>query len=239
MTISVDDTLTFAFPDGFQAVKWDESKTHRALLNTWQFACACEQCPSRRCSPKHRDASCEKGANCRVRSRDGLKAVDLVCLREDELYLLEVKDFNRSHQSKVQDLNDDSGLSHYVVSIAKKFRDTLFSLWIGGSVAWDSDEMRFAEQCRRSSRQIYFVFHCERPDVPYQSGFFHRGKAVSSETVREAISKYVGGALSANLKVVDCAEMSAHPQIVPWKATFRRGDLIDQLRSQSGIEKIR
>lgn len=217
MTITIDDTLKFEFPEGVSCIKWDETRTHRTLSNAWQFACACENCPSHRCSPKKRDASCSKRSECRVHPRDGLKAVDIVSILNSELYLIEVKDFNRPHAFKKQNLHDDSTLAHYIVSIAKKFRDTLFSIWVGSSFMQDVEEKRFAEQCRRNSQQVHLVFHCERPDVPYQSGFFQKGKSISAETIREAIAKYIGEALSANFRVVDRAVMADDPQLLPWK----------------------
>lgn len=223
MTVVVDKSLTFDFPSGFEVVKWDDGEAHERMSQAWQFACACSECPSHTCTKKSRKtSSCPRHSSCKVGRREGLKAVDLVCLEGDRLYLVEVKDFNASSKADPPDFTQDHILSHYVVAVAKKFRDSIFSLFCC-SFQRPPDacaETAFSGRLRAAAKELVFVFHFESPKVAYKTSLYPSGNAVSLVQMKAALAAYLGADLVRWLQVVDCSLLKSDPTRLPW--TVRR-----------------
>jgi len=233
MQMLVDKSLVFNFPRSFFVLKWDDSFTHMSLSNHWQFPCECAACPSHQCTPKRRNAGCSVSGVCRAHVKDGLKSVDLVAeggVSGNELYLIEVKDFTSLPNEVAKNFN--LCLAHYSMTVAKKFRDTLFSLWCGSLLKPSSEsvsEQTFARRCRTKSGNMALVFHFESPLVGYKTGLFKGKKAVSLDLVRQRLFSYTGPEIGQWLQVVDCESMARNAETFPW--TVRRSSLSKNLAS--------
>ena len=219
MKVTVDKSLTFDFPKEFEVLKWDDGEVHKRLSRAWQFACLCGEWPSHTCTKKTRKkSSCPRHLTCKVSRFDGFKAVDLVCRKGGDLYLVEVKDFNPSPKAVAPDFNQDHVLSHYVMSVAKKFRDTVFALFCGSFMSDPAvrAEAGSARRMRTNVTALRFVFHFESPKAPYKTSLFPSGKVISCATMKEALAGYLGSDLTAWLSVVDCATLQSAPRQLPW-----------------------
>lgn len=214
----IDQSLDFAFRAGDRLVEWDKGVVHSQLGCAWQFGCSCAKCPRNSCKPKKRDSSCVHAATCRAHPKDGLQAVDVACLSGGILYLIEVKDFGNPAARKPQNLSDAQTLRHYINSVAKKFRDTVFAIWCGSAVVFNKKGAATADaiRMRRNSRRLKFVFHVELPKVAYASGLYSKGSAVTLVNLKQALDLVMGCELSRILAVVDMKWMSTHPTVFPW-----------------------
>lgn len=221
----IDDSIDFAFPPSgrdlqpSRCVLLDKCNSYKVLSNAWQFECECKNCPTHRCAPKRRDASCAEKVTCRAHPRTGLQAVDVVWFADRRLYLIEVKDFNRPGAMALANFGNPQVLSHYLQSVSRKFRDSLFAIWCGGYMAAGAigKESLNLSCIRRLADSISFVFHIEVPLVSYKSGFFPKQKVISLSTIRSKLGQYLGGELVDWLKVVDIDEMKLSSGILPWQ----------------------
>ena len=111
-------------------------------------------------------------------------------------------------------------LSHYLQSVSRKFRDSLFAIWCGGCMAAGASgrESLDLSYIRRLADSISFVFHIEVPQVPYKSGFFPKQKVISLSIIRSKLGQYLGAELVDWLKVVDIDEMKNSSGLLPWQA---------------------
>lgn len=87
----------------------------------------------------------------------GTKAVDFLYLSEEELWLIEVKDFRREPRKKEIDLDDE---------ISLKVRDSLVGLFCAKNLANCDVEKEFARKCLKAKR-FNIVLHIEQPDKTY------------------------------------------------------------------------
>lgn len=115
------------------------------------------------------------------------KAVDIVCFENDDIWLIEVKDYRLPNTKKVITLHN---------ALSKKVRDTLAGLVAAQCNATNNDEKSFARDALRSS-QIHLVFHIEQPEKV--SRLFPR--AIDPADLKQK--------LKGQLKAID-----AHPKIV-------------------------
>lgn len=86
----------------------------------------------------------------------GAKAVDFIYVDEQQVWLIEVKDYRANRRTKPSDLGDE---------IAFKVRDTLAGLVAAKSNANQTDECVFAKKALRKTR-IRIVLHLEQPRKP-------------------------------------------------------------------------
>lgn len=222
MRVTIDKSLVFDFGGNAIVAKWDESKTHKIFSDAFHIPCLCSQCPTHSCDKKHRNQDCQDQKSCQVRKRDGLKAVDLIVLQGDDLFLIEVKDFaNPNPLAKSPDMSMDIVRHHFVASVARKFRDTFFEVFCGEFFLPSTESTEIGNICafKRSGASINLVFHCERPTVPYQSGLFPNSKVMSISDLHQAVSVFLGSRLARRFRVVDIAEHSAHPNCFPWNVS--------------------
>jgi len=115
------------------------------------------------------------------------KAVDIICVENNNIWLIEVKDYRRPNTKKVVNLHK---------ALAQKVRDTLAGLVAAQCNANDHAEKQFAQDSLRTSR-IHLVFHIEQPAKV--SRLFPR--AVDPADLKQK--------LKGQLKAID-----AHPKIV-------------------------
>lgn len=83
----------------------------------------------------------------------GTKAVDILCLDTEDLWLIEVKDYRANARTKVINLGEE---------VALKVRDTLWGLVAAQVNANDAEEKKWARKAV-SSKRIHVVLHLEQP----------------------------------------------------------------------------
>lgn len=223
--VKVDGSIDFTFPPSgrdsqpSRYVLLDKSNSYKLLSNAWQFECECMICPTHQCTPKRRKVSCAEKETCKAHPKTGLRAVDIAWFADRRLYLIEVKDFNRPNAAVQTNFGNPQVLCHYLQSVARKFRDSLFAIWCGGCMASAASgtETEDLSHIRRMADSISFVFHIEVPLVPYKSGFFSNQKVISLSTIRVKLGQYLGAELVDWLKVVDIDEMKKSSGILPWR----------------------
>lgn len=115
------------------------------------------------------------------------KAVDFICIENNDLWLIEIKDYRQPNTRKVVNLHK---------ALAQKVRDSLAGLVAAQYNANDHAERQFAQDSLRTSR-LYLVFHIEQPVKV--SRLFPR--AVDPADMKQK--------LKGQLKAID-----AHPKIV-------------------------
>lgn len=86
----------------------------------------------------------------------GAKAVDFVCIDNDMIWLVEVKDYRDERRTKTMDLGDE---------VAAKIRDSLAGLIAAAANANEPQERSFAADVL-SKRKIRIVLHLEQPIKP-------------------------------------------------------------------------
>ncbi|WP_022949218.1 hypothetical protein [Methylohalobius crimeensis] len=117
----------------------------------------------------------------------GSKAVDFLCIDNDVLWIIEVKDYRRPGSKKPSNLSLD---------VAKKVRDSIAGLVAAQCNATDQDEKKFARKALRAT-QLRVVLHVEQPCKA--SKLFP--KAVDPSDLKSKLKKL--------LKAID-----PHPEIV-------------------------
>ena len=81
------------------------------------------------------------------------KAVDILCIADDEAWLIEVKDYSSHPRTKKGDIADE---------VATKVRDTLAGLAVACKRSEDCSERRLAQQAL-GTRKWRAVLHLEQP----------------------------------------------------------------------------
>lgn len=85
----------------------------------------------------------------------GSKAVDMLCLDRDTVWLIEVKDYRKHPRKKAVDLGDE---------VASKVRDTLAGLAAASANANDDEEKELARRAL-ATRRWRVALHLEQPRV--------------------------------------------------------------------------
>jgi hypothetical protein len=129
----------------------------------------------------------------------GAKAVDIICVENNNIWLIEVKDYRRPDPKKVVDLHK---------ALAQKVRDTLAGLVAAQCNANNPIEKEFAQRSLSASR-IHLVFHIEQPVKV--SRLFPR--AVDPADLKLKLKGQLK-AIDAHPKVVDQHSLRAH---MPWR----------------------
>lgn len=83
----------------------------------------------------------------------GAKAVDMICIDDTQVWLIEVKDYRQHRRIKSDELDEE---------FSCKIRDTLAGLVAAKCNANDGREKKFAEQALTKNR-IRIVLHLEQP----------------------------------------------------------------------------
>ena len=117
----------------------------------------------------------------------GAKAVDIVCIKNSKLWLIEIKDYRQPNTKKVVDL---------AISLSKKVRDTLAGLVAAQYNANNQQEKQFAKIALQT-KKLALVFHIEQP-VKASKLF---PQAIDPADLKQKLKGY--------LKAID-----AHPKII-------------------------
>jgi hypothetical protein len=139
-----EGNLTFEFPNGWTASKFDEwsfYKSQFSKLGEAQLVCSkCEGVV--RCS------------DCSNRKVAGTKGIDILAIDPSvECWCIEIKDYRINRREKPSELADE---------VALKVRDTLAALAAARINANDDDEKRIAAEALKC-RQLHVVLHLEQP----------------------------------------------------------------------------
>lgn len=126
------------------------------------------------------------------------KAVDIICINNNEIWLIEVKDYRRPNGKKLVNLH---------TSLSLKVRDTLAGLVAAQFNANDQSEKQFAQDALRVS-QIHLVFHIEQPNK--FSKLFP--KAIDPADLKQKLEGQLK-AIDAHPKIVDQHTITAQ---MPW-----------------------
>lgn len=132
--------------------------------------------------------------------KDGIKAVDLIAINNDVLYLIEVKDYRRHRRSKSQAISDE---------IIGKVFDTLAGLLPARCNATVDEEIKLARRACRVSK-VRIIFHLEQPSNP--SRLFPQAFNAANLQLK----------LRSSLKVVDPhlrVTSIKHSSALPWTVT--------------------
>ena len=120
--------LTFGFPDGWRAAKFDEWSFYRnqfQKVGNVSISCSDQKCEG--------ELRCVKCGKTRVA---GIKAIDILAVETgSQCWLIEIKDYRREPRTKTIDLADE---------VALKVRDTLAALVAAQVNANDADEKAMA-----------------------------------------------------------------------------------------------
>jgi hypothetical protein len=163
-----EGSLTFTFPDGCLATKYDDWSFHR---NQFQTTCG------------------------------GAKAVDILCIENNEAWLIEIKDYRKPLTKKVAGLHK---------TVAKKVRDTLAGLVAAKFNGNDPQEVQFAQEILRSNR-VHIVLHVEQPTK--HSKLFPR--AIDPADLKQQLKRLVK-AIDAHPKIVDQTNLAGN---MSWSVT--------------------
>ena len=130
----------------------------------------------------------------------GSKAVDVLCLAHDAVWLVEIKDYRRHRRTNPLNLCDE---------VATKVRDTLSGLAAASANANDADERTLARRAL-SMRRWRVALHLEPPNVT--SGL--RRQAINPANIISKLrSKRLSKAIDAHPAVVD---RQRPPPGIPW-----------------------
>ena len=166
--------------------------------------CECINCASHKC-PKE---LCNSFQCCtRKRAKEGMKGVDILLQKGDDLYLIEMKDYRK---------NPSPPTDHIASEVAKKFRDSLFVLWCAGIAAEKEDEKRLADSVRRRPLNLHFVFHYESPMPAYATGLFSpKSGVLSLSTVSQKLKEKMSF-MKEHLRIMNNDALKNNPDL-PWK----------------------
>ncbi len=202
-TIHVD-SLDFIIDTNIvsSCLKLDEEPFYQNMSSCFQLPCECVQCPSHTC----KKSGCSDYNICtRKKSKEGLKAVDLLLNAGNTFYVIEAKDYRQSQSSNS---------SHIANEVAKKFRDTFFvlscaSLYQGIS----SDVQSVINSFFQAGKDIQFIFQFEPPQTQYQSGLYQNGTVASPQTVLFLLERFFGE-MKSHLTITKMAD--GHNKHFPW-----------------------
>lgn len=91
-----------------------------------------------------------------IKITDSVKAVDFVCVEDETLWLIEVKDYRNRERDKAIALIDE---------IAQKIRDTLAGLVAAKFNANNAEEKQLAQRAL-NARVMHIVLHIEEDEAP-------------------------------------------------------------------------
>ena len=86
----------------------------------------------------------------------GSKAVDILCVKSDTSWLIEIKDYRKHNRTKPSDLAGE---------VINKVRDTLTGLAAAAKAANETDQRKLAQKALKTS-QWRVVLHLEQPATP-------------------------------------------------------------------------
>ena len=185
--------LTFTFPDGWQASKFDEWIFYRQQFNRLSGTRAV--CSSKKCGTELTCQACGKPAT------TGTKAIDILAIEGTICcWCIEIKDYRKHRRTKTLDIADE---------IAIKVRDSLAALAAAAANAnkeSETEQAIAALACRR----FRIVLHLEQPAK--HSKLFPR--AIEPKSVLQRLKQLVK-AIDPHPLVVETTQMNG----VSWAVT--------------------
>ena len=181
MTQITEGTLTFTFPNGWEASEADKWSFYRNQFERYfdgvRLAC-------RRCNANVRCRECNAAKTI------GAKAIDILAIAPGPVaWLIEVKDYRRNRRTKAIDLADE---------VAVKVRDSLAMFVAASKNANDASEKTAAIAVGRSSA-IRVVLHVEQVQKP--SSLFPQ--AINPANIKQRLRRLLKF-VDPHLSVVDC-----------------------------------
>ena len=162
-----EGNLTFSFPAGCQAIKYDK----------WPFYCNQFQPVA-----------------------SGSKAVDILCVKGDVSWLIEIKDYRQHLRTNPSDIADE---------LAIKVRDTLAGLAAAAKAANNADHRKLAQHALKNCRWRVML-HLEQPATKSRL----QPKAINCATVLQKLrSKKKLKAIDAHPVICDRNRI---PDDIPW-----------------------
>lgn len=185
--------LTLAFPEGWEASKFDGWSFYTGQFKGMQSLTV--PCGAKDCGKLLRCAAC--GAEARA----GIKAVDVLAVEGTECcWYIEVKDYRSNPRTKAIGLAEE---------VALKVRDSLAGVAAARINANDAGEKRMAGQALRCKR-IRVILHLEQPVTPSRT----RPRAIDPANVVQRLRQLVR-AIDPHPMVIETTRMQA----VAWEVT--------------------
>ena len=135
------------------------------------------------------------------------KAVDILCVKGDTSWLIEIKDYRQYPRTKLIDIADE---------LAMKVRDTLAGLAAAAKAANEADQRKLAQQAL-NNRHWRVVLHLEQQ----ATGSRLRPKPIDPATVLQKLRTKKLKAIDAQPIICDRREI---PHPIPWTVQFKRQD---------------
>ena len=146
MMVITEGALTFTFPAGWQASKFDEWAFYRRQFSRLSGLRA--TCGAKNCGAELTCVACGKPAS------TGTKAIDILAIEQTSCcWCIEIKDYRRGRRTKAIDLADE---------VAIKVRDSLAGLAAAAANANDESEQNQAISAL-ACRRFRVVLHLEQP----------------------------------------------------------------------------
>ena len=134
---------------------------------------------------------------------DKSKAVDILCVKGNTSWLIEIKDYRQHTRTDPSDIADD---------LARKVRDTLAGLAAAAKVANDADQRELARKALATSKWRV-VLHLEQPATVSRL----RPRPIDPVTVMQKLRT------KKKLKAIDAhpviCDRNTVPNYIPWKVS--------------------
>ena len=130
---------------------------------------------------------------------NGSKAIDILCVKQNVSWLIEIKDYSQHSRTKSKEIADE---------VAEKVRDTLAGLASVAKNANDCHERRLARQAL-ANRKWRVVLHLEQPATPSKL----RPKLVNTADLLQKLKSKKLRAVDAHPKIFS---RSTCPGSIPW-----------------------
>ena len=163
-----EGSLTFEFPDNWQASKFDDWQFYRKqFMKIAEAKIACSKCGS--------PLKCSKCGSDRVAGNMG---IDILALdTQSQCWLIEIKDYRTSTRSNTSDLADE---------VALKVRDTLAALLAARVNANDPGERSMAARAAKCE-SIRVVLHLELPPERSRRGVNKNTQAALTMKLKQLV----------------------------------------------------
>ena len=198
------DSFKVSYDNNMKAHKFDDLPTFKELSGPFQFPCECVKCESHSC----KKSACPSFDKCtRHKKNESLKGVDVVLHDDAELFLIEFKDYRTVEIPPVE---------HIISEVAKKFRDSIYVIWIGSCCASNSDDQVFFDKIRRKQLSLSFIFHFESANPRYTSGLYAGNHVLAHSLIEKKLQSMLGP-MKNFLRVINIETINNNSTSFKWK----------------------
>ena len=199
MMVITEGALTFTFPAGWEASKFDEWAFYRRQFSRLSGLRA--TCGAKNCGAELTCVACGKPAS------TGTKAIDILAIEQKSCcWCIEIKDYRLGRRTKTVDLADE---------VAIKVRDSLAGLAAAAAAANANDESAKNQAISAlACRRFRVVLHLEQPAK--HSKLVRR--AINPANVQLRLRQLVKG-IDPHALVVETTRMNG----VTWTVTQEKG----------------